>query len=100
MEDESLTNWGNKSEENQKKYKQFLNRADKNAVLKQLPVLHEKAFEKINCLDCAACCKNYSPRFKTPDLKRISKHLKMKEGAFIEKYLLLDNEGDYVVNSK
>jgi Fe-S-cluster containining protein len=24
----------------------------------------------------------------------------MKEGAFIEKYLLLDEDGDYVVNSK
>ncbi|MEO6668927.1 MAG: YkgJ family cysteine cluster protein [Ferruginibacter sp.] len=100
MSEEILTNWQKKSADNQKKYKQFLNRADKNAVLKKLPGLHEEAFENINCLDCAACCKNYSPRFKTPDLKRISKHLKMKEGDFIEKYLTLDTEGDYVVRSK
>ncbi len=100
MADEILNNWEKKSADNQKKYKQFLNRADKNAVLKKLPDLHEEAFANVNCLDCAACCKNYSPRFKTPDLKRISKHLKMKEGEFIEKYLALDNEGDYVVRSK
>ena len=90
----------NVSESNQKKYKQFLVRADKNKTLEKLPHLHEEAFSKINCLDCAACCKNYSPRFKTPDLKRIAKHLKMKEGVFIEEYLVLDNEGDYVVKSK
>jgi Fe-S-cluster containining protein len=100
MSEEILQNWQKKSADNQKKYKQYLNRADKNQVLKQLPDLHEEAFSKINCLDCAACCKNYSPRFKTPDLKRIAKHLKMKEGDFIEKYLTLDVEGDYVVRSK
>ena len=84
----------------QRKYKQFLQRADKNKVLKALPSLHEEAFKKINCLDCAACCKNYSPRFKTPDIKRISKHLRLKESDFIEKYLRLDEDGDYVVKSK
>ena len=60
----------------------------------------KKPFEKIDCLKCANCCKNYSPRFKTPDIKRISKLLKMKESVFIETYLKLDEEGDYVVKSK
>jgi len=92
--------WQNQSVYSQKKYKQFLSRADKNKVLSQLPALHKESFEKINCMSCANCCKNYSPRFKTPDLKRISKHLKLKEGTFIEKYLVVDEEGDYVVHSK
>jgi Fe-S-cluster containining protein len=64
-----------------------------------LPDLNEEAFEQIDCLACANCCKNYSPRFKTPDIKRISKHLNMKESAFIDNYLLLDAEGDYVAKS-
>ena len=85
------------NKEQQKAYKQFLQRADKNKVLKQLPHLHEEAFEKIDCLQCAACCKNYSPRFKTPDVKRISKHLGLKESVFIDTYLNVDNEGDFVV---
>ena len=85
------------SKEQQKQFKQFLQRADKNKVLKQLPHLHEEAFQKIDCLQCAACCKNYSPRFKTPDVKRISKHLGMKESAFIDTYLNVDEEGDFVV---
>lgn len=100
MSEVNLDNWEKRSAEHQKLYKQFLQRADKNKVLKQLPDLHEEAFEKIDCLQCANCCKNYSPRFKTPDIKRISKFLGMKEGTFIETYLTLDTEGDYVVKTK
>lgn len=100
MNDPLLKNWEKKSGERAKLYKQFLLRPHKNKVLKQLPDLHEEAFSKIDCLDCAACCKNYSPRFKTPDIKRISKELRMKEGEFIEKYLNLDSDGDYVVKTK
>jgi Fe-S-cluster containining protein len=87
------------TKEDIKKFKNYLQRADKNKVLKQLPQLHEEAFEKIDCLQCAACCKNYSPRFKTPDVKRISKHLGMKESDFIETYLNVDQEGDFVAKT-
>ena len=39
------------------------------------------------------------PGFKTPDVKRISKHLGMKESVFIETYLRVDQDGDFVVKS-
>lgn len=99
-EKNALSNWQKKSAEKQKVFRQYLHRADKNKVLKQLPALHEEAFEKIDCLECANCCKNYSPRFKTPDIKRLARHLQMKEGEFIDTYLKLDEDGDYVANSK
>ena len=96
MSENEFQNWEKRSGENAKKYKQFLQRPDKNKILKILPDLHEQAFEKVDCLTCGNCCKGYSPRFKTPDIKRISKVFKMKEGEFIETYLTIDNEGDYV----
>ena len=95
----TLQNWQKVSGEHQKKYKDFLARANKNKVLNLLPDLHEQAFQKIDCLQCARCCNRISPRFKTPDIKRISRVLGMKEGAFIEKYLRIDEEGDYVLHS-
>ena len=100
MSKDILNNWEKKSEERQKLYKQFLQKADKNKTLKQLPDLHEEAFSKIDCLQCANCCKNFSPRFKTPDIKRISKYLKMRESEFIDKYLLVDEDGDFVAKTK
>lgn len=99
MPEDILKQWEKKSAENSKSYARFLQKADRNKVLSRLPDLHEEAFSKIDCLSCANCCRNYSPRFKTPDIKRISKVLKMKEGVFIETYLKLDDDGDYVVQS-
>jgi len=99
MNKDLLSNWEKRSAERQKVYKSSLQKANKNEALKQLPPLHEEAFSKIDCLQCANCCKNYSPRFKTPDIKRISKHLKMRESEFIETYLKVDEDGDFVVRS-
>ncbi len=82
-----------------KKYKQVLERANRTELLDRLPALHEKAVAKHDCLTCAQCCKNYSPRFKTPDIKRLAKHLRMRESVFIDTYLVLDEEGDYVAKS-
>lgn len=95
----STESWVKQSAAHQKQYRQFLQRADKNKVLKKLPDLHEQAFKKIDCLQCGNCCKGYSPRFKTTDIKRISRYLKMKEGDFIATYLNLDTDGDYVAKT-
>lgn len=97
--DESLTNWERKSAEKQKVYKRLLEKAEMRDVLQKLPSIHKEAFAKIDCLTCANCCRNYSPRFKTPDIKRIAKHLRMKESVFIATYLRLDEDGDYVARS-
>lgn len=75
----------------------MLEKGDKNKILKALPDLHEEAFEKIDCLECANCCKNYSPRFKNPDIKRIAKRLRIKEGELVDRYLKLDEDNDYVL---
>ena len=95
----NLQNWEKISGEHQKLYKNFLARADKKQILRAIPELHEKAFEQIDCLQCARCCKNFSPRFKPPDIKRISKSLQMTEGDFRDKYLKVDEDGDYVAVS-
>lgn len=89
--------WLAQSKANQKKYKRFLQRADKNKIIPQLELLHNEVFSTIDCLACANCCKNYSPRFKPPDVKRIAKHLHLTESAFAQTYLMRDEEGDEVL---
>jgi Fe-S-cluster containining protein len=85
------------TKEEVKEFSRFLKRAERNSVLKRLPQLHAEAFEEIDCLQCAACCKHYSPRFKTPDVKRIAKHLRLRESELIDTYLRVDEDGDFVV---
>jgi len=99
MENPLLVNWEKKSRERQKLYKQFLQRVSKNEVLSRQQEIHEEAFNKVDCLSCANCCKKYSPRFKTPDSKRISKLLGLREGVFIETYLKEDEDGDFVLQT-
>jgi Fe-S-cluster containining protein len=61
--------------------------------------LDEEVFAKIDCLACANCCKTISPVFKDRDIDRIAKHFKMRPGEFTEKYLFLDEDGDYVLKT-
>ena len=86
-----------KAREKQKENKKFLNGPKTKALLRYLPQVHEEVFEQVDCLQCAGCCKSISPRFRTPDISRIAKHLRIKESALIEQYLRLDEDGDYVV---
>ena len=94
-----MSGWQREAAGKQKSFKRFLRQADKNQVLKQLPGLNEEAVSRVDCLQCAGCCRSYSPRFKTPDLKRISRHLRLKESEFITRYLRVDEEGDFVTRT-
>lgn len=61
--------------------------------------LHDKEFAKTDCLSCANCCKTTGPLITDKDIARISKHFRMKEQKFIETYLRIDEDNDFVVNS-
>ncbi len=61
--------------------------------------LHDEAFEKIDCLQCANCCKTTSPIFYQRDIERLAKHFRIRPSEFIEQYLHIDEENDYVLNS-
>jgi Fe-S-cluster containining protein len=86
-----------KAEERKKDYKRLLEKGDRKKLLSAMPAAHEAAFKTVDCLECANCCKNYSPRFKQPDIKRIAKRLRVKEGDLVHRYLKMDEDGDYVV---
>jgi Fe-S-cluster containining protein len=60
--------------------------------------LHEEAFEHIDCLQCANCCKTTSPLFKQKDIERLATHFRIKPSQFIEQYLHIDEDNDYVLN--
>ncbi|MGZ3899633.1 MAG: YkgJ family cysteine cluster protein [Bacteroidia bacterium] len=58
---------------------------------------HDEAFEKIDCLKCANCCKTTSPIFYQRDIERAAKACRIKPGEFIDKYLRIDEDKDYVL---
>jgi len=61
--------------------------------------LHDAEFKKTDCLKCANCCKTTGPLFTSADVERISKHLRQKPQQFIDQYLRIDEDKDYVLLS-
>ncbi len=60
---------------------------------------HQKVFSATNCLQCANCCKTTSPIFYQKDIERAAKALKLKPGIFLQTYLEMDDEGDFVLKT-
>ncbi|WP_289045105.1 YkgJ family cysteine cluster protein [uncultured Olleya sp.] len=61
--------------------------------------LHEEEFETTDCLTCANCCKTTGPLFTDKDVQRIAKYFRQKPQQFIDQYLRVDEENDYVLKS-
>ena len=61
--------------------------------------IHDDVFEHTNCLKCANCCKTTGPLFTDKDIQRISKYLKIKPSEFVDRYLRVDEDNDYVLQS-
>ncbi len=58
--------------------------------------LHDEAFEKIDCLHCANCCKTTSPLLTNKDTEKLADFFSMRPADFNEKYIKIDEDGDYV----
>jgi Fe-S-cluster containining protein len=87
-----------KHNENKKFFDKLKKKAPKNLdyIMQEI---HEKEFKRTDCLTCANCCKTTGPLFTLADIERIAKHMRMKPQQFIDKYLRIDEDNDYVLQS-
>lgn len=58
---------------------------------------HQKVFDETECLTCANCCKTTSPIFYQKDIERASHAIRLKPGDFTQKFLKIDEDGDFVL---
>ena len=97
-----LESLSKKVKDNQKAHRNFFIKLRKktpknlDAIMEKL---HEDEFQKTDCLQCANCCKTTSPIFTKKDIERISKAFRIKTRQFIDTYLYLDEDQDYVLKS-
>lgn len=61
--------------------------------------IHQEVFEETDCLQCANCCKTTSPIFYQKDIERLARHFRIKPSEFIQNYLHIDEDNDYVLNT-
>ena len=88
----------NKTAEN-KKFLSSLRKKDPRKLDDEFHTLHDEVFEEMDCLTCANCCKTTGPIFYQTDIERVAKSLRLKPGEFIEQYLRIDEDKDYVLKS-
>jgi uncharacterized protein len=88
----------NKEKEN-RKYLAGLKKHDSRKLDDVFHEVNDAVFEEIDCLTCANCCKTTSPIFYQNDIERVAKALRMRPGDFITKYLRIDEDKDYVLQS-
>ncbi|MGB0176278.1 MAG: YkgJ family cysteine cluster protein, partial [Owenweeksia sp.] len=61
--------------------------------------LHDEVFAEVNCLNCANCCKTTGPLFTDSDINRLARHFNLKPAEFIDQYLRVDEDGDFVLQT-
>ncbi|MCI4667661.1 MAG: YkgJ family cysteine cluster protein [Bacteroidia bacterium] len=88
---------GDKRKENQRYFQKLRKKKPKKLDV-LVADIHDEVFEEIDCLECANCCKTTSPLFLDKDIDRIARHLGMKPSDFVEQYLHIDEDNDYVLN--
>ena len=98
MDQQFKTQSRNKEQENRKFLNQ-LKKKDSRKVDDVFHAIHHEVFQEIDCLKCANCCKTTSPIFYQTDIERLAKSLRLRPGDFIEKYLRIDEDSDYVLRS-
>jgi Fe-S-cluster containining protein len=81
------------------KFLQSLKKEDPRKVDIAFHRLHDEVFAELDCLTCANCCKTTSPIFYQTDIDRASRALDMRPGDFVEKYLKVDEDKDFVLKS-
>jgi len=76
-----------------------LTAGDSRKLDERVHAIHEAVFDTINCLDCANCCRTLGPRITDVDVQRIAAALRIKPSRFVEQYLVVDEENDYIFRS-
>jgi uncharacterized protein len=76
-----------------------LSATDSRKLDERVHALHESVFETISCLDCASCCRTLGPRITDTDVRRIAASLRIKPSGFVERFLVVDEDHDYIFRS-
>jgi hypothetical protein len=85
-----------KKKDNESFFKKLGKRPPKN-LDKLFHEAHDEVFKTVDCLSCANCCKTTSPIFYQRDIERAAQGLRIKPGDFLQRYLEMDEEGDFVL---
>jgi Predicted Fe-S-cluster oxidoreductase len=101
MEKNSVVRLAESAAKSEPEWKRFFAKNKKKLEKMDVEVhrLHDEISAKTDCLTCANCCRTLGPRIEQKDIERIAKTLRIKEQEVVERYLRVDEDGDWVFQS-
>lgn len=99
MEVDQILNEARSKKNDNKRLTRKLKKVNSKSLDADVSRQHTLVFEKLDCLQCANCCKTTSPRLFQSDIDRMAKAVKMKSSDFTDQYIKVDEDGDYVFHS-
>lgn len=83
---------------NQSDWIQYFKKNRKKLEVSDLKIqaIHNRIVQRTDCLTCGNCCRSLGPRITDKDIERLSKAMRMKSVTFIDTYLKIDEDGDFV----
>ena len=91
--------WVEIKQRQNKKFFKRLKKVKPRLLDKIIHPIHQEVFECTDCLECANCCTTTGPLFTDKDISRIAKYLKLRPSEFVDRYLRIDEDNDYVLQS-
>ncbi|WP_142604612.1 YkgJ family cysteine cluster protein [Solitalea koreensis] len=88
----------NRKKANKKYFDRLKNKKPKE-VDDAFHALHEEVFAEVDCLKCGNCCRTTGPLFTQKDIERLAGHFRIRPAAFVDRYLRIDEDNDYVLQS-
>lgn len=86
---------------NQQEWIHFFKKNKKKVETADLKIqaIHNRIVQRTDCLVCGNCCRSLGPRITDKDIEKLSKTLRMKAVTFIDTYLKIDEDDDFVFKS-
>ncbi|MFZ1751052.1 MAG: YkgJ family cysteine cluster protein [Saprospiraceae bacterium] len=98
---DGLSIWLSEARDNQEVSKQYLHEIKYNKISDFDTILqdtHRQVFDKVDCLQCANCCRTIPAMITDEDIRRISKHLKISSKSFKKRHVLDDTYSGMTLN--
>ena len=85
--------------ENNKKLIMTLKKVRAKTLDREFNMLHDRAFEEIDCLQCGNCCRHMQPIFQQKDIAKMAKRFHCRPIVWEKEYLEVDEDNDRIMKS-
>lgn len=85
--------------DNNKKFVMVLKKVRAKNLDREFNVLHDRAFEEIDCLKCGNCCREIPPVYQQKDIAKMAKRFNCRPIVWEKEYTDVDDDNDRIAKA-